>query len=158
MKEIELIQKLKVWIASYFSESDLEIDEEVKLFLGDEPQKIKTDLVVIQSKSNVLHSFEVKNSLNQSSFNSALWQVESLYGNYKWLVIGQPFKYNKEFKKLIRDKGIGVVYFRTEIQDFNIEIQPKYIDGNFLHFYPTLKEKWNNKLGHGSNTRSKKKN
>ena len=64
MKEIERIQKLKVWIASYFSESDLEIDEEVKLFLGDEPQKIKTDLVVIQSKSNVLHSFEVKNSLN----------------------------------------------------------------------------------------------
>lgn len=158
MNEIELIQKLKTWITSYFKESDLQLDEDVKILLGQEPQKFRTDLVVIQSKSNVLHSFEVKNRLNQSSLIPAIWQVKSLYGNYKWLVIGEPLEINKEFKKQIKDNGIGLVSFRPEIQDFKIEIQPNYIDGNFLHFYPTLKEKWNNKLGYGSNTRSKKKN
>ena len=157
MNEIELIQKFKTWITSYFKESDLLLDEEVKLFLGREKQKFRTDLVLIQSKSNILHSFEVKNRINQTSFNTVLWQVESLYGNYKWLIIGELLEINKEFKTQIKDKGIGLIYFRTELQDFIIEIQPKYIDGNFLHYYPSLKEKWNNKHKYGSNTRSKKK-
>lgn len=158
MRETELIQKFKTWIHSYFQESELVFDEEVKLFLGNEPQKFRTDLVVIQSKSNVLHSFELKNRLANISFNSVLWQADSLYGNYKWLVFGDLIDLNPEQRNQVKEKGIGIIHFDQSQEKFSIKIKAKYIDGNFLDFYPTLKEKWNNKLEYGSNSRSKKKN
>lgn len=157
MNELELIERLKKWLESHFKESDLVLDQEVLLHLGGQAQKFRVDLLAIQSKSNVMHAFELKSKLNLTSINSAIWQVDSLYGNYKWLAIGDINKIEPQIKSLIKDKGIGLIVYDSKNDSFEIEIQPKYIDGNFLEYYPSIREKWYNRLENGSNSRSKKK-
>ena len=158
MNEIELLERLKTWLESHFNESDLVLDQEVLLYLGDQAQKFRVDLLAIQSKSNVIHAFELKSKRNLTSLISAIWQVDSLYGNYKWLVIGDLFELEPQIRSLIKEKGIGLISYDFTKDLFKIEIQPKYIDGNFLVYYPSLKAKWFNRLENGNNSRSKKKN
>ena len=158
MTEIELIEKFILWFESHFKDSEIVFEKEVQLFLGSEPQKFRVDLVVIQSKSNVIHSIELKTKINLNILNSIVWQVDSLYGNYKWLVVGDLIPKDLSIKKLIKEKGIGLIFYNREKETFTIEIQPKYIDGNLLDYYPTLKQKWSNKQQYGSHNRSKEKN
>ena len=112
----------------------------------------------IQSKSNVLHSFELKSKINLNAINSLIWQVDTMYGNYKWLVILDIDTTKLSLKNQLKEKGIGFIIYDSKKNNFKIEIQPKYIDGNFIEFYPSLKEKWNKKSEYGSNSRSKEKN
>lgn len=157
MKEIEIINKLSKWLESHFKTSDLLIESEVKLKLDDDMPNYRTDLVVIQSKSNVIHAFEIKKYVNESSFNSAIWQADSLYGNYKWLVLSNE-NFEKIPKKILKEKGIGLIVYSSSKDTFKIELQPNYIDGNILKYYPLLEKKWYKIIRHGSNSRTKKKN
>jgi len=158
MNETEFTEKFMNWLKSHYEDSDLVLEQESQLYLGGEKQKFRTDLVMIQSKSNVLHSFELKSKINLNAINSLIWQVDTMYGNYKWLVILDIDTNKLSLKNQLKEKGIGFVIYDSKKNNFKIEIQPKYIDGNFIEFYPSLKEKWNKKSEYGSNSRSKEKN
>ena len=157
MNEIEIQKRLPKWLRKHFKDSDLLIEAEVSLKLGAETKQFRIDLIAVQSKSNVIHAFEIKSRLNITSLNSVMWQIDSLYGNYKWLVIPQEFKSMEIIKKL-REKGLGLLIYIPSENTFKIEAQPNYIDGNLIKYYPSINEKWINKISHGSNFRSKKKN
>ncbi len=144
MNEIEIQRKLSLWLKNHFKSSDLLIDKEVRLKLSSELSNFRVDLVAVQSKSNVIHAFEIKSRLNPSSINSAVWQIESIYGNYKWLVVTESFT-STEILNRLKEKGFGLLVFSSSKRDFKVQVQPSYIDGNFMRYYPTVKEKWNNK-------------
>jgi len=143
MNEIEIQRKLSLWLKNHFKNSDLLIDKEVRLKLGSETGQFRVDLIAVQSKSNVLHAFEIKSRINPSSINSTIWQIDSLYGNYKWLVVPEKFT-SIEILNRIKEKGFGLLVFSSSERNFKIRVQPRYIDGNFMKYYPTVKEKWNN--------------
>lgn len=159
MIEFEIQKKLKVWLEKLFKDSDLLIQEEVHVQLGEHRSNIRTDLVLIQSKSNVLHTYEIKKGLKSESFNSALWQTNSMYGNYKWLVTDNESKRYIQLDKL-KEKGIGLILFNESSDkfEFSTTLNAKYIDGNMLSYYPELKKKWNKKEKYGSHPSPKKKN
>lgn len=157
MNEIEISTYLPDWLRSHFKDSDLLIEREVCLNLGVEKKQFRIDLIAVQSKSNVIHAFEIKSKLNISSINSLIWQIDSMYGNYKWLVITQEFE-SIDIIQQLKAKGLGLLVYHTLKRTFQIAVQPNYIDGNLLKYYPSISEKWINKLSHGSNSRSKKKN
>ncbi len=161
MKEFEIENHLSNWLANHFSDSDLLIEKEAKVQLGSNfQQMLYTDLIAIQSKSNVLHTFEIKNKINPNLISSVIWQVDSMYGNYKWLVLNEDCKQFlpiESFKK----KGLGLILFKeknTNKIDFEISLSAKYVDGNLLKYYPTVNEKWIKKVKNGCHTRSEKKN
>ncbi|MCF6171160.1 MAG: hypothetical protein L3J66_09310 [Bacteroidales bacterium] len=159
MIESKIQIELKIWLEKLFKDSDLLIQDEVKVQLGEQLSNIRTDLVIIQSKSNVLHAYEIKNKLKPESFNSAFWQTNSMYGNYKWLVTNEKSSQYIQLEKL-KDKGIGLILFNESLGklEFKTKLKAKYIDGNMLNYYPELKKEWNKKEKHGSHPSPKKKN
>jgi hypothetical protein len=157
MTDIELVNLLPIWLKNHFKDSELLIERDVCLDLGDESPRFRIDLIAVQSKSNVIHAFEIKSKINNELLNSIIWQIDSLYSNYKWLVISQEFK-SDDLTKQLKAKGLGLLIYKPHEKTFHVEAQPNYIDGNLINYYPTINEKWLNKVSHGSNFRSKKKN
>lgn len=159
MVEFEIQKKLKDWLEKQFKGSDLLFQVEAQVQLGEHKSNIRTDVVLIQSKSNVLHAYEIKNKLRPENFNSAFWQTNSMYGNYKWLVTNEDSCNYIQFEKL-KDKGIGLILFNESSGsvEFKTKLNAKYIDGNMLNYYPGLKEEWNKKEKYGSHPSPKKKN
>ena len=149
MKENEIINSLSNWIKEYFKKSNLLVANEVSIQLGEEIQDMKTDLIAIQSKSNIIHAFEIKNKCHESNINSIVWQVDSLYGNYKWLVTDENSQNNIPLE-LFEKKGLGLIIFKSNnlntinLSKFEIILHAKYVDGNLLNYYPSLMETWNN--------------
>lgn len=148
MREIEIIDKLSQWVKKHFEKSDLLIEKDVNIQLNDNIEQMRADLVVVQSKSNIIHTFEIKNKLSKNRVISAIWQVDSLYGNYKWLVVDLESKENISLEQL-EEKGIGLIVFNSNNINnnkfFTIEVAAKYIDGNLMKYYPTIEEKWSKK-------------
>jgi len=157
MEEIEITNKLSNWLEIHFKNSDLLIEKDVSPKLGSNTEQFRTDLVAVQSKSNVIHAFEIKCAFNLSNLNSLIWQIETLYGNYKWLVITEEYKIKKLVQNL-KEKGLGLLIYIAKDDTFIIDVQPNYIDGNLMKFYPTINEKWKNKHSHASSSRPNKKN
>lgn len=159
MKEFEIQKKLRTWLQKVFKDSDLLIREEAQVQLGETSSNMRTDLVLIQSKSNVLHAYEIKTRIKPDSFNSAFWQTNSMYGNYKWLVTSEESNRFIQLDKL-KEKGIGLILFNESSNklEFKTSLNAKYIDGNMLSYYPSLKEEWNKKEKHGGHPSPKKKN
>ena len=155
IKEVDIINHLSIWIKEYFKKSNLLVAREVSIQLGEEIQDMRTDLIAIQSKSNIIHAFEIKNKCRESNLNSIIWQVDSLYGNYKWLVTDEDSKNNIPLE-LFEKKGLGLIIFKSNnlnianVYEFEIIVNAKYVDGNLLNYYPSLIEAWNKKKKHAS--------
>ena len=147
LKEQEIIKYLTDWLKDkFFEKSNSLIAHEVKFVIAD--FNFRADLIAIQSKSNVIHGFEIKSKLKKENVLSAIWQTNSYYTNYKWLVILSNDK--KLFSPSILSEklqDIGLIVYDIEINKFSILKQAQYIDGNFLKFLPNLEEQWitNNK-------------
>ena len=147
LKEQEIIKYLTDWLKDKFFEKSISlIAHEVKFVIAD--FNFRADLIAIQSKSNVIHGFEIKSKLKKENVLSAIWQTNSYYTNYKWLVILSNDK--KLFSPSILSEklqDIGLIVYDIEINKFSILKQAQYIDGNFLKFLPNLEEQWitNNK-------------
>jgi hypothetical protein len=142
MKENEIQNLLDKWLKDkFFKGSNTLIQSEVKFKIAD--FHFSADLIAIQSKSNIIHGFEIKSRLNQDNILSAIWQTNSYYTNYKWLVIPENDKHFFD-TSLFSEKllGIGLITFNTDKEDFSVLRQAKYTDGNFLKFLPELEEQW----------------
>jgi hypothetical protein len=146
MNEKTLQQKLHYWLETKFLKSTSHlIKEDVNFKVED--FCFRADLIAIKSKSNVIHGFEIKNRINQSDIASAISQVFSYYTNYKWLVVNQSIIANVSQIQIdnISKTGIGIITYKNNSDDFNILIESKYIDGNFLKYIPDMKLDWENK-------------
>lgn len=143
INETKIQLSLKNWLSEYFfKKTTLLVKEEVS-FKVDE-FRMSADLIVIQSKSNVIHGFEIKSVLNSRNLQSSIWQTYSYYTNYKWLVI--PFQkvnlFNNSLLEQIHKLGLGIITFDENGGNFKIWKDAKYIDGNFLKFLPELENEW----------------
>lgn len=142
MKENEIQDLLGKWLKDkFFKGSTTLIKSEVKFKIAD--FLFSADLIAIQSKSNIIHGFEIKSRLKQDNILSAIWQTNSYYTNYKWLVIQKSDK-NLFDATLLSEKllGIGLITFDNDKEEFSVWQQAKYTDGNFLKFLPELEEQW----------------
>ena len=142
IKKEDIQDQLKYWLKNMFFEgSTTLIQSDVKFKLAD--FKFSADLIAIQSKSNIIHGFEIKSRLLQEDILSAIWQTNSYYTNYKWLVIQmidkQLFESILSSEKLL---GIGLITFDSVKGEFSVWRQAKYTDGNFLKFIPELEVQW----------------
>jgi hypothetical protein len=141
--DIEIKKKLKEWLSSYyFKKSTLLIKEEVQFKVED--FRMIADIILIQSKSNVIHGFEIKTTLTQGNLNSALWQTYSYYTNYRWLVtlVGNVNELNESTLLQFNKLGLGLITFNKNNQSFKVLKEAKYVDGNFLKFIPELENEW----------------
>lgn len=146
MNENALQKKLHNWLETKFLQStSYLIKEDVNFKVED--FRFRADLIAIKSKSNVIHGFEIKNRINQSDLISAISQVFSYYTNYKWLVVNNSVIENISQIQLdnISKTGIGIITYENNSEDFNIWLESKYIDGNFLKYIPDMKLDWENK-------------
>lgn len=146
MNENSLQKKLHSWLETKFLQStSYLIKEDVNFKVED--FRFRADLIAIKSKSNVIHGFEIKNRIDQSNLISAISQVFSYYTNYKWLVINHSVISNISQMQIdnILKTGIGIITYENNSEDFNIWIESKYIDGNFLKYIPDMKLDWENK-------------
>lgn len=146
MNEILLQKRFHNWLETKFLQStSYLIKEDVNFKVKD--FHFRADIIAIKSKSNVIHGFEIKNRIDQSNLIAAISQVFSYYTNYKWLVVNQSVIKNLSHKQIenISKTGIGVITYKHDSQDFNIWIESKYIDGNFLKYIPDMKLDWENK-------------
>ena len=86
--------------------------------------------------------------LTPKNFLSAIWQANSYYSNYRWLVI--PINYLNIIhneKHNINNIGVGIISFDCESESrFNIVKKADYKDGNFLKYWPSLNNEWTHKL------------
>jgi hypothetical protein len=133
---------LESWLKEkFFKSSKTLVRSEVNFKIDD--FNFIADIIAIQSRSNIIHGFEIKGHLKKENVLSAIWQTNSYYTNYKWLVIQSNDKMlfdGIDFNK--QSLGIGVILFDREKQDFSVFRQAKYSDGNFLKFLPELEEQW----------------
>lgn len=144
MQREKHIQKLlSRWLSSYFlNKTVLLIEEDVLFKVND--FKMSADLIAIQSKSNVIHGFEIKSLIDKQNLIPSIWQTYSYYTNYRWLVI--PIENAKIINEVgleqIQKLGIGIITFDYIINDFRVLREASYVDGNFLKFLPQLESEW----------------
>lgn len=143
-KEIQIIQLLNIWLNEVFFEGTTSLIRNEVSFKIDE-FNFRADVIAIQSKSNIIHGFEVKSKLRRDRIISAIWQTNSYYTNYKWLVINENDK--GLFKQTLTSVNenllnIGIITFDEINKNFKVLKQAKYNDGNFLKFIPDLEEEW----------------
>jgi hypothetical protein len=148
MIEQILIEDIKQWLKKVLlNSSSYLIKEEVNFKIGD--FRFRGDLIAIQSKSNVIHGFEIKSNLTLIDIHSAISQTYSYYTNYRWLVMPKNSVENLRnigVQKSIAEFGIGIISFDQQTKEFFIVKEAKYNDGNFLKFLPDLKTDWENKI------------
>jgi len=140
--EIKIVRELDIWLKDkFFKGSKSLIKNEVSFKISE--FRFIADVIAIQSKSNVIHGFEVKSKLHRDKVLSAIWQTNSYYTNYKWLVINYNDKtlFNQTAfnEKLL---GIGIIIYNEMTKDFIVWKQAKYVDGNFLKFLPDIEQQW----------------
>lgn len=146
MNETIINNELQNWLKrSFMHDSSYLMKKEVNFKLND--FKFRADLIAIQSKSNIIHGFEIKNNINQSNIQSTISQVYSYYTNYKWLVVQKDkiIYFDKSILEKISNFGIGIIVFENDAKEFKIWKESKYIDGNFLKFIPEMQSEWENK-------------
>lgn len=106
----------------------------------------RPDLMFIQARRDCLHVFEAESTLTRafSKFHG-FRQLAKYKGNYKWLAL--PFDEYKKDSERVSEKcersGFGLVFVsgakRLRVRE---EIQPVYMQGDFLSYYPEAEEEW----------------
>lgn len=144
-KQIEL--KLQKWLTRHFKSSSFLFKQDTQAKIDE--FKMRADLIAIQSKSNVIHVFEVKNKVTDINLLSAIWQTFSFYGNYRWLVLPSTYirkiEETSSTKMQLKKLGIGVITFDSNGQ-FKINKEADYIDGNFLKYWPDVETEWDTNI------------
>lgn len=143
-KEKDISNHLRIWITKNLLKGPNSlIQEDVRFNIAD--FRLTANIIAIQSKSNIIHGFDIKPRIGFDNISSAFWQCSSLYTNYKWLVVPK-IDWESIFNKIVDEQlntlGIGIILFDPNNQDFEIQRDAKYIDGNFLKFLPDLENQW----------------
>lgn len=107
----------------------------------------RPDLLFCQSRRDVLHVIEVEPTLERA-FDKAhgFAQLKKYKGNYKWLALPRD-EWEKDvdysIDKKCNRRGIGLLLVSgTKTLRVIEEIQPSYIPGDFLGYYPKAEEYW----------------
>jgi hypothetical protein len=142
--EKEISKLLRIWLTKNILKGATSlIKEDIQFKIAD--FKLVADLIAIQSKSNIIHGFEIKQRINPENISSVFWRCSSFYTNYKWLVVPKnnwEFTFNGEIDMQLDSFGIGIILLDTLNKEFEIWRNAKYTDGNFLKFLPELEEQW----------------
>ena len=134
-----VIPALERWLRNEFSGFNILVEGQIKSKYNQ-----YADLAMVQSKSNVIHTYEVKTKINPQIINSIVWALSSFYANYRWLVIPKNEYYSTSgVYSVLRDNGIGIILFSGKKHySFNEKLKAKYIDGNFIEYWPQLCATW----------------
>jgi len=147
VKETHIVKELIQWLQNKYKESNLHIESEVKSEFDE--FSISSDLVAVQSKSNVLHAYEIKSYITEKTTQSIIWKLNSCYANYKWLVAPQDsyLQLYRAKRELFKRYGIGVITFDTirPVIAFKVKMKAKYHEGNFIEYWPSVKRSWRSK-------------
>jgi hypothetical protein len=134
-----IIKSLRRWLKKEYRDSYLVFETKPM-----PDYQLKPDLAMIQSRSDIIHVFDIVTKSSQERFYSIVWDVDSHYANYRWLVMPQS-----EYESLdlvystLRDYGIGLLLFTgKERLTFYVKLRPDYIDGNFIDYWPSLSRSW----------------
>ena len=107
----------------------------------------RPDLLFLQTRSNLLHIIEAEPTLSRAfDKRHGFAQLKKYKGNYKWLAIPkQEWKINEEddLEKGCKSNGIGLLTVSGTAR-FHVteEVQPRYIEGYFLEYYPDAEYEW----------------
>lgn len=107
----------------------------------------KPDLLFLQTRSNLLHIIEAEPTLSRA-FNKrhGFAQLKRYKGNYKWLAIPkEEWEKDEEYhlEAGCNHFRVGMLTVSGRIR-FHIaeEVQPVYLQGNFLKYYPKAEYEW----------------
>lgn len=105
---------------------------------------VQADYIFIQSRSDIIHIAEIKTHLSYNILESALWQLESMNANYKWLIIPEDEYYQATgIYSIVRDSGFGLLLFSGKDRiHFEKKLNPIYLDGNFIDDWPSIASSW----------------
>jgi len=107
----------------------------------------RPDLLFLQTRSDILHIIEAEPTLRRAfSKRHGIAQLKKYRGNYKWLAIPKDeWEKDEEYKvdNACRTVGIGLLTISGKVRfHINEVIQPTYIVGDFLKYYPDQEYEW----------------
>lgn len=107
----------------------------------------KPDLLFLQTRNNLLHIIEAEPTLSRA-FNKrhGFAQLKRYKGNYKWLALPKEEWEKDEASHLeagCKRFRVGMLTVSGKIR-FHVveEVQPTYLQGNFLKHYPKAQYEW----------------
>ena len=107
----------------------------------------RPDLLFLQTRRDLLHIIEAEPTLSRAfSKTHGFAQLKRYKGNYKWLAIPRN-EWGKDEEYHLEDRckatGVGLLTVSGTLR-FHVteEVQPRYIQGNFLKYYPDAEYEW----------------
>lgn len=107
----------------------------------------RPDLLFLQTRSDLLHVIEAEPALARAfGTRHGFAQLKRYRGNYKWLAIPRN-EWERDEEYNLEDRceslGVGLLTVSGAVR-FHVkeEVQPHYIPGYFLKYYPGSEYEW----------------